>query len=320
MRRIPRQWLVVVPIVLVLAAGAGVAINDRQDGATRLGRSSTVAQEGYDAKDAAGAPSGDVSALGLGSSAGGAASAGVAAPAPGPVPSSPVPGIGQSKVIKTADLRLELKRDTFSSAFASASRVATSLGGFVASSSSERSNGRLSSGNLVLRVPADRFDEARQRLAALGTVAEERIGGEEVGGQLVDLDARLRSLRAQEEALRTLMAKARTVGETLEVQGQLSQVRMEIEQLAGEQSRLTEAVAHSTITVSMFEPGAAVPGPKHERTGLAHAVERAVDASVAVVAGTIVVLGYALPLSVLAGLGLLGFRISRRRRVVVPVA
>ncbi|HUQ39725.1 MAG TPA: DUF4349 domain-containing protein [Acidimicrobiales bacterium] len=316
MRRIPRQWMVAVPIAVLLTAGAGVALVDRGDEVRPARQAATLDSESYEA-----APGGNLASPGVGAGSAGreAASTGVVAPTPGPVPSAPVPGIGQSKVIKTADVRIELKRDTFSSAFASAARIASSLGGFVAGSSSERSHGRLSSGNLTLRVPADRFDEARRRIGALGTVAEERIGGEEVGGQLVDLDARLRSLRAQEEALRGLMAKARTVGETLEVQGQLSQVRMEIEQLAGEQTRLTEAVALSTVTVAMFEPGAVVPGPDRPDTGLAHALERAVDASVAVVAGTIVVLGYALPLSVLVGLALLVFRISRRRRAVVPV-
>ena len=61
-------------------------------------------------------------------------------------------------------------------------------------------------------MPADRFDSVRQSLSGLGEVESQSIRGEDVSGQLVDYEARLKSLQAQEEALRVLLAAAKGAG------------------------------------------------------------------------------------------------------------
>src|SRR5207247_73958 len=90
----------------------------------------------------------------------------------------------------------------------------------------------------TVRVPAASFDNARRDLRALGKVETESIRGEDVTGQLVDFDARIRSLQAQEDALRTLMGRANQVGEILQIQNQLFDVRQQIEQLQAQRGQL----------------------------------------------------------------------------------
>lgn len=330
----------VVGAVAVVLAGAGVALRDARtsdgsrtsetlipDGnlASSEAPATTIAafesdkggvREQAPAMDMAGADDFGVGAVGSGS-----AGAPPARDVASPYGQSPPPVPGQQQVIKTADIRLELARDGFRRAFDQASAAATSVGGFVVNSSSERVNERLAAGTLVLRVPADRFDGVRAKLAGLGTVEQESIQGTDVSGQLVDLDARLRSMRAQEDVLVLLMGKAKTVGETIEVQQQLSGVRMQIEQMAAEQARLKDAVALSTITVSMAEKGAALARPANEKTGLSRSFERAWDGAIAVLGGTIVVLGYGVPLSLLGLAVFLVVRtVLRRRRSPVAEA
>jgi hypothetical protein len=237
---------------------------------------------------------------------------------------APLPATGQPKIVKNATMRLEVKKGGFRGAFDAAAAAAAAHGGFVVSSDSSVQKGETSTGSLVLRVPADSFDAVRTDLGKLGSVKDEHLTGQDVSGQLVDLDARIRSLQAQEDAVRALMTKARTIGETIEVQGQLTQVRQQIEQLAGEKARLDNAASLATLRVELFEPGAAVvqePKPKAETSPLRQSITAAAHGAETVASGTIIVLGWVVPLGLLA---LLVFGLWRliggRRRPATPEA
>src|SRR5256885_148575 len=82
---------------------------------------------------------------------------------------------------------------------------AAGAGGFVVSSSSSTLEAGKASGDLVIRVPADAFDRVRRELSGLGTIEAVSQSGEDVAAQLVDLDARLRTLRAEESALQAIL-------------------------------------------------------------------------------------------------------------------
>jgi Domain of unknown function (DUF4349) len=298
-------------IVLLLVLGAlvgflGAGTDDASDVAQTADAPTTTMVEQNFSGDTA------LSAAPQSGSAGGTVAAD-AAPSPVPAPSS-VPAPTQ-KIVKNAVVRLEIAKDGFRKAFDSASRVAGAHGGFVVSSEASTESDADSHGVLVLRVPAASFDAVRADLNGLGTVKDEHLTGQDVGGQIVDAEARIRSLQAQEEALRTLMSKARTIGETVEVQGHLTQVRQQIEQLSGEKARLEDAAALATIRVELFEPGAAVvkEEPNGEPSPLRKAVTTAVTGAETVAAGTIIVLGWAIPLAALAAVLWLAARPFRRR-------
>jgi hypothetical protein len=220
---------------------------------------------------------------------------------------------GSPRVVRSADLRVKVVKGRFGVAFDQVASLAAANGGFV-SSSSTSSNEDARSGELTVRVPADRFDSVRQSLGALGEVESQAIRGEDVSGQLVDFDARLKSLRAQEDSLRVLVGQAKEVGDVLQVQSSLFTVRQQIEQLAAQKANLEQATTLATLHVSLFEPGA-VPGarPLDDGPSLAHSFEQAADGMLAVVGGMIVVVGYVIPLAVLGLLGCAGSRVLRRR-------
>jgi hypothetical protein len=228
---------------------------------------------------------------------------------------APLPqGIGAPRVIKTAAIEIEVPKGRFDAAFSKMPTIAAGLGGFVSSSTSsqaaetgEDGEHRQAAGSVVLRVPADQFDTARTQLIALGDLRSQQLKGDDVSAQLTDLDARLRNLRSQEEAIRLLMTKTKTIGETIEVQRQLSGVREQIEQLSAEQARLGDAVAMSTLTLTLAEPGA-VAKTEGEPSPLGQAFSRAFDGAQDVLAGVIVTLGYLVPLALLLALGWLAAR------------
>jgi hypothetical protein len=220
---------------------------------------------------------------------------------------------GSPRIVRTADVRVKVGKGGFGGAFDRVAAVAAVNGGFV-SSSSTASVDKARSGELTVRVPADRFDAMRQALGELGRVESQSIRGDDVSAQLVDYDARLKNLQAQEDALRVLVGQAKAVGDVLQVQSSLFTVRQQIEQLKAQKANLEQAAALATIHVSLFEPGApAVYRPADEDRSLGHSFRRAVDGTVAVVGGTIVVVGYLGPLAVLGGLGWGASRVFRRR-------
>jgi hypothetical protein len=260
-----------------------------------------------------------------------AASSGVASPAaqsskaevaPAPAPGQPLPTGSQTvaptgpKIVRNATLSVQLGKGRFTAAFDRVASIAAANGGYVTDSStattSDKSKAR--SGTLTVRVPADRFDAMRQALGQLGTVEQETLRGEDVSGQLVDYDARIRSLSAQEDALNGLLAKATSVGDVLQVQNSLFSVRQQIEQLQAQRTDLDQQASLATIQVTLYEPGAElVPTPEPKpATGLGHSLVRARDGAVAVLGGMVVVLGWLAPLAALGLLGWAGLRLRRR--------
>ena len=220
---------------------------------------------------------------------------------------------GSPKVVRTADVRVKVAKGGFNGAFDRVASVAAANGGFVSSSSTATVDDARS-GILTVRVPVDRFDSVRLALGELGEIESQSIRGEDVSGQLVDYEARLRSLQAQEESLLVLVGRATAVGEVLQVQSTLFNVRQQIEQLKAQKANLEQSVSLATLQISLFEPGAAgVIRPVDDEPSLARSFEEAVDGMVSVVGGMIVVVGYLIPVVVL-GLVVWGAgRVVRRR-------
>lgn len=250
---------------------------------------------------------------------GGVAEGGVAQDVAAPAINS-VPATNQ-KVVKTASMSLEVGRKKLADAVHLAAVVAERHGGYVEGTSTSNASDDHASALLTVRVPADKFAAAREDLRGLGKVKAEEIRGDDVTDQLVDYDARIRSLQAQEEALRTLMSRASRVGEVLEVQNQLFGVRQQIEQLNAQRAQLDKAASLATLTVNLFEPGAAISTKEsaEPKTGLARSWEQATDGTLAVIGGMLIVIGYGVPIAILAAL-VWGLSRLRRRPAAVAAA
>ena len=111
---------------------------------------------------------------------------------------------------------------------------------------------------VTFRVPAASFDAAVLALREEGTLLSEQISTYEVTMQLVDLEARLRNLRASEAALLELMSRATTVSDVLAVQTQLTVVRSDIESYEAQRAALADQVAMTTISVTISPIGSSI--------------------------------------------------------------
>ncbi|MEM9542376.1 MAG: DUF4349 domain-containing protein [Cyanobacteria bacterium P01_E01_bin.42] len=112
---------------------------------------------------------------------------------------------------------------------------------------------------LRLRVPQQRLDRVLANIGELGISKRQTLSAEDVSTQLVDLDARLRNLRKQEDSLLAIMDRSGSIGDVLKVSQELGRVRSEIEQIDAQQKNLRDRVAFSTILVNLDTATAAVP-------------------------------------------------------------
>jgi hypothetical protein len=216
------------------------------------------------------------------------------------------------KVIETAQLSLVTKKGGFDTAYQRATEVAGRYQGYVETSSS--SGVRSKNGVLTLRVPSQFFQSALRDLRSLGQVTGQSISGQDVTSQYVDLQARLRNWEAQESVLLELMSRATTVGDTLRIQNELSQVQLRIEELKGQLRVLDNQTSFSTIDVSMREAGhVAPPPPKKSSGGLVKAWRDARHGFIGVISAVVVGLGYLVPISLLLALAWIGLRRLRPR-------
>jgi hypothetical protein len=231
-----------------------------------------------------------------------------------------IPALGDA-VIRTARISIEVGRDGFGAAFDAATLVAGKYGGYVQSSSMAGTEVR--SGELLLRVPADRFDDAMTDLRELGTVDGQAMSGEDVTAQFVDLEARLRAWQAQEAVLLDLMSQATSIEATIRVQSELQDVQVRIEQIKGELRLLEDRTAFATIQVSLHEPGgpiAAQRGDDAARPSLAEAWKRAIDGVLGVFYVVVGGLGYLVPISLLAVIAWVAYRRLARPRATPGVS
>ena len=211
------------------------------------------------------------------------------------------------KVVETAQLSLTTPKGRFDDAYQQANEVAGRYHGYVESSSSE--GVRSKAGNLTIRVPSQSFQAALADLRRLGQVTGQSVSGQDVTSQYVDLQARLRNWQAQEVVLLKLMGRATTIGDTLRIQNELSQVQMRIEELKGQLRVLDNQTSFATIDVSMRESGHVTPPPKPKSAGgLTKAWRDARHGFIGVVSSVVVGLGYLIPIAALLGLVWLGIR------------
>lgn len=216
------------------------------------------------------------------------------------------------KVISNASLLVEVAAGKFQLAFDQAVLLADKYGGYIVSSDAAATDeaGVLRSGTVAIRVPSQSFTLALADASKLGDVKSRKVETQDVTEEYVDLQARLANAQSQEKALLSLMDKAKTVDEVLQVRQVLTQTQQEIEQLKGRIKFLDEHSSYSTIAISLYEPGA--EAQTTGGWGFIAALKDSLHAFVRTVNDVIVGLGGALPvLALLALLAWIAYRIAR---------
>jgi len=163
------------------------------------------------------------------------------------------------------DERLIIKTGFFSvvvenvdAAIDSFAAYVVSQGGFIVSQHTDE-YGSVPSGSITVRIPSETFDSGVGQVGILGQVKSERVNGQDVTEEFVDLGSRLKSLRASETQFLGIMKQAKDIEDVLAVQRELTNVRVQIESIEGRRKYLSESAKLSTIAVNFSTDSSALP-------------------------------------------------------------
>lgn len=206
-------------------------------------------------------------AMGTGGGAPGAGTTGANAydqqPAAAPTGAVGVTGLGripavapsqdEARVVKTGALTLAVGDGKVTATVVRLQALVSALGGYVADSSSQEA-GDNPSATVTVRVPVGRFEALVQQVRALKVkVVSAQTSGKDVTAQYADTQAQIESLRAARSRYLAILARARTIGETLTVQQRVDDVQGQIDRLEGQRRVLADQSDLGTLTFSVSE-------------------------------------------------------------------
>jgi len=170
----------------------------------------------------------------------------------------PVSGAAEAKtdrkVVRSG--ALDLVVDKAEEAARQVQALAEGAGGWVESLRVYDVGDSQKNGSVIIRVPADKFKEVMENLKGLAiNVESEVVNAADVTDQYVDMEARLKNMRAEEEQYLAILKQAEDIEDILNVTQRLHKVRERIERMEAQLKLLAEEIKMSSITVSLTAEG-----------------------------------------------------------------
>ncbi len=166
-------------------------------------------------------------------------------------------------IVYTGEMEVRVKDVTV--AGEKAKQIVAAAGGRVDSEQST-SYGREGRSSIVFKIPPDRYQAVVAQLGKdLGVRESLSLGTEDVSQQIADVDSRIKSSKSALEQVRKFMAKAKTIGQVLEVEREISTREGDLESLQARQRTLAAQTALGTLTLQLVHvtrPAPAPPKPK----------------------------------------------------------
>lgn len=153
---------------------------------------------------------------------------------------------------------MELESRDYAQALAALEQMVTDCGGYIESRSeqggslySSRYNARYAS--ITARIPADKLEAAMGMAGELCNVVSRSTDVADVTESYTDTEARLKTLRLQEERLLEILSKATELSDVLELESRLSDVRYQIESYEATLRNYDSRVSYSTLHITLQE-------------------------------------------------------------------
>lgn len=218
------------------------------------------------------------------------------------------------KVITTHDMTVEVK--DLATAFQAAIELAKASNGYTTETSRVRNDDGSFLGRVVMRVPPGTVGGLLEKLRAFGTVTSENSTGEDITDQCVDLEARLKNMRASEARLQELLTRqTQKLADVLAVEKELTRVRGDIESFEAQKRNWDILTALVTIQVNFLEPKGAFPAVYRVWHPVRTAFGEALEGFAESLHALIVFIGTILPWGCLFGLpAYLYFKFRQKKR------
>lgn len=165
--------------------------------------------------------------------------------------------VGGHKIIQTGNISMESLK--FDESVSKTLEYVTSIGGYAESSTiqgqgiSSANRAMKRTANYIFRVPSDKYTDFFSKMKGYGVVTSEQSQGQDITDQYFDTDARLKSLKIQEERELALLQKAIKLSDILELEKELNSVRYQIESYTGTLRKWDSLVSYSTVKLTIRE-------------------------------------------------------------------
>ena len=107
--------------------------------------------------------------------------------------------------------------------------------------------------NLTIRIPAHRVEEFTAAVSGIANVVSTNVSRDDITLQYVDTESRVTALKTEETRLLELLAQAETMGDLLEIEARLSDVRYELESYSSRLRVYDNQVDYATIYLFISE-------------------------------------------------------------------
>ena len=159
----------------------------------------------------------------------------------------------QRAIIKESTIRLRT-----SNIDATYSKIKSSLKAYSAYFAEENSQNDNSSKNyeVIVRVPSknmDAFINSFIKDKSIIEVEDKTLSLQDVTEEYVDVQARIKVKKEYELKLIELLKKAKNITETIEIQKQLNELRVDIEKSEGRKKFLDNQINYSTVRITFYE-------------------------------------------------------------------
>ena len=149
---------------------------------------------------------------------------------------------------------ITLVASSASSAFAKATVIAYSVGGYISFSTETNS-----SALVVMRVPAANYQDALAQVEGLGTLVSLRSSSNDVTVQYTDMNATLMSLQAEEASLLKILGQSTNINSTLNVESRIQNVDQQINAVQSEILQTKTLLSFATIAAFLEEKAPTQP-------------------------------------------------------------
>lgn len=181
---------------------------------------------------------------------------GEAAPVQAPADAAVKAGVApaERKIIYTGTIDLVVTN--LDEALPQVEKLVAAQKGYVAKSEVREDSGKRRSATFSLRIPVGGFQPARDGLLALGTPERNAVDSQDVTEEFVDVQARIKNLKEQEDKLNELLKEKRKeekLDDIIKVSDRIAQVRGEVERVQGRLNYLASMTTLATINLTIRE-------------------------------------------------------------------
>lgn len=180
---------------------------------------------------------------------------------------SAIDATAKRKLIKTVDLTVETRE--FDKLMETINAKVSNLGGYIENSNitgNSYGSSTKRDAYIVARIPSESLNSFVTTLEEKSNVTNKSENAEDVTLQYSDTQARISSLKIEQERLNALLEKADTLESIIELENRLTEVRYELESYESRLRSMDNRVDYSTVNLNVFEVVEYTPEPIQELT------------------------------------------------------